>query len=506
VEKSLVVASGSDEGAVRYRLLEPIRQYAREKLEESGETQAAERTHAGYFLALAEEAEPKLFGPRDVEWLERLEEEHDNMRAALSWALEEAQAELGLRLAGALLPFWEAHGHYSEGRRWLEEALIREGRTPGVVRAKALNAVGRIAIAQSDTHRAEVAAQEGIELNTEAEIGSSLAASFRRLLGFAAGWRGDYEQAKELAEESLKLSRQEHDKLGMADALLELAGDLNYLGDCERGKEHYEEGIALCREVGYASGLGRGLLSLGYFLLLEGDYKRGATLNEEAVALFRERGYRGHLEYAVVHLGWAALLRGDHERARTYYEESLTLSKELGEKLTASDSLEGLACVLASEGASEQATRLLGATLALREAIGYQNTLEEDAWREPYVAEARSLLGEASWEEALAQGRAMGLEEAIEYTLPAEKPSATTSSTTTAQPSTSSLPENPAGLTSREVEVLGLVAVGMTNAQTAKELFVSIRTVETHLTSIYHKLGVSSRAAATRFALEHGLA
>ena len=208
---------------------------------------------------------------------------------------------------------------------------------------------------------------------------------------------------------------------------------------------------------------------------------------------------------AVVNLGWAALLRGDHERARSYFEESLTLCKELGEKLTASDSLEGLACVLASEGASEQATRLFGATLALREAIGYQNTLEEDAWREPYVAEARSLLGEASWKEALAQGHAMGLEEAIEYALPAEKPSATTSSTT-AQPSTSSLPENPAGLTSREVEVLGLVAVGMTNAQTAKELFVSPRTVETHLTSIYHKLGVSSRAAATRFALEHGLA
>jgi DNA-binding CsgD family transcriptional regulator len=239
--------------------------------------------------------------------------------------------------------------------------------------------------------------------------------------------------------------------------------------------------------------------------VLEGDYERGATLNEEAAALFRERGYKGNLEYALVNLGQAALLRGDHERARSYYEESLTLSKELGERLSASDGLEGLACVYAAEEASEQAARLFGAALALREAIGYQNTLEEDAWREPYVAEARSQLGEASWEEALAQGHAMGLEEAIEYALPAEKPSATTSSTT-AQPSTSSLPENPAGLTSREVEVLGLVAVGMTNAQTAKELFVSPRTVETHLTSIYHKLGVSSRAAATRFALEHGLA
>jgi predicted ATPase/DNA-binding CsgD family transcriptional regulator len=506
VEKSLVMARGSEQGGVRYRLLEPVRQYAREKLEESGETQAAKRAHAGYFLVLAEESEPELFGPRDVEWLERLEEEHDNMRAALSWALGEAQAELGLRLAAALWPFWEAHGHYSEGRRWIEEALKKEGRTSGAMRAKALNAVGRIAIAQSDTHRAEVAAQEGIELSTEVEIGSSLADSFRRMLGLAADWRGDYEQAKELTEESLMLSRQAQEKVSIADALIELAGILNYLGDRERGKELYEEGIVLCREVGYASGLGKGLLGLGYFLVLEGDYEQGATLNEEAVALFRERGYKANLEYALVNLGGAALLRGDHERARSYYEESLTLCKELGERLTASDCLEGLACIFAAEEASEQAARLFGAALALREAIGYQNTLEEDAWREPYVATARSLAGEDSWEEALAQGRAMSMEEAIEYALSAEEPSATTPSSTTSHSSLSSAPEHPAGLTSREVEVLGLVATGMTNAQVAQRLFLSPRTVHRHLNSIYHKLGVRSRTAATVFALEHGLA
>jgi predicted ATPase/DNA-binding CsgD family transcriptional regulator len=505
VEKSLVMTRGSEQGDVRYRLLEPVRQYAREKLAESAETQAAKRAHAGHFLALAEEAEPELFGSRDVEWLERLEEEHDNMRAALSWALEEGQTELGLRLAGALWPFWEAHGHYREGRRWIEEALKKEGRTSGAVRAKALNAVGRIAFAQSDTHRAEVAAQEGIELSTEVEITSSLAASFRSMLGLAADWRGDYEQAKELTEESLKLSRQAHDKVRIADALLGLAGILYYLGDRERGKELYEEGIALCREVGYASGLGSGLLGLGYFLVLDGDYERGATLNEEAVALYQERGYKGNIEYALVNLGQAALLRGDHERARSYYEESLTLCKELGDRLTASDGLEGLACVYATEGASEQAARLFGAALALRESIGYQNTLEEDAWREPYVATTRSQLGEHSWEEALAQGRAMSMEEAIEYALSAEVPSATSPSSTGSHLSLSSLPEHPAGLTPREVEVLGLVATGMTNVQVAQRLFLSPRTVQRHLNSVFHKLGVSSRTAATRFALEHGL-
>jgi predicted ATPase/class 3 adenylate cyclase len=417
VDKSLLRQEEGVGGEPRFAMLETIHEYAREKLEQSGDAEEIKRAHAQYFLVLAEEAEPELFGPRDVEWLERLEVEHGNMRAALSWALERAEAEPGLRLGGALWPFWEAHGHYSEGRRWLEEALRREGRTPCVVRAKALNAVGHIAIAQSDTHRAEVAAQEGVELSTEVEIGSSLAASFRGMLGHAAGWRGDYERAKELAEESLKLSRQAHDKVRIADALLELAGNLIYLGDRERGKELHEEGIVLCREVGYASGLGRGLLGLGYFLVLEGDYERGATLNEEAAALFRERGYKGNLEYALVNLGQAALLRGDHERARSYYEESLTLCKELGERLTASDSLEGLACVLAYEGTSEEAARFFGAALALREAIGYQNTREEDAWREPYLSMARSRLGEASWEAAWAEGQSLTLEKAVSYAL-----------------------------------------------------------------------------------------
>ena len=137
----------------------------------------------------------------------------------------------------------------------------------------------------------------------------------------------------------------------------------------------------------------------------------------------------------------------------------------------------------------------------------YQQALEERALREPYLTAARAQLDEAAWEAAFAEGQAMTFEEAVEYALYAEEPSVTTlPSTTTDQSSLSSAPKRPARLTPREIEVLGLVAAGMTNAQIAKELFVSIRTVETHITSIYHKLGVTSRAAATRFALEHGLA
>ena len=197
-------------------------------------------------------------------------------------------------------------------------------------------------------------------------------------------------------------------------------------------------------------------------------------------------------------LGWVELLRGAQEQAKTWHEESLRLCQELGNRLIATESLEGLACAAAARGEAERAAKLFGAAQALREAVGYQQPPSERAMQEPYLVAARSRLDEAAWEAALAEGRAMGLEQAIDYALSEEEPSITTLLS-------SSLPEHPAGLTSREVEVLGLVATGMTNAQVAHKLFISPRTVQRHLSSIYRKLGVGSRAAATRFAVEHGL-
>ncbi len=507
VEKSLVVAEGIGQGdRVRHRLLEPIRQYAREKLEESGEAEAAKRAHAGYFLAMAEEAEPELFGPRDVEWLERLEREHDNLRAALSWALGRGEAELALRLAGALWTFWQAHGHQGEGRKWLEEALAEDDRASVAARLKALEAQSWMAIDQRDFGRLEAVAQEGIELVDEAESGKSFAASFRTMLGYTAELRGDYEQAKELLEESLRFSREAVDKVRIADALLFLGDTYSAMNNNERAKKLWEEGIVLCRELGYMYRLPDFSMGLGHVSILEGDYERGAALNEEAAGLCRERGYKSGLQFALDNLGWAALLQGDYEQARISYSESLVMCRELGDKMIASESLEGLACVAVTGGEAEQAARLFGAAEALREAVGYQHFPEEDALREPYFAMARSRLDEAAWEAAWAEGRATTPEQAIDYALSEEEPSITTLPSAHEQPPPSSpLPEHPAGLTSREVEVLGLVATGMTNAQVAQRLFLSPRTVQRHLNSVFHKLGVGSRAAATRFAVEHGL-
>ena len=508
VEKSLVAARGSDQGGMRYRMLEPIRQYSHEKLEEGGEGQEVSRRHATFFLALAEDAEPRLRGPEDRQWLERLEREHDNLRAALSWALESGEVELALRLGGALGIFWHGYGYFGEGRKWLEAALDKDELASAAARLKALEAQFWLTYDQWDLDRAEALAQEGLKLSNEAEVGGSFAAAFRTMLAGPTWVGGDYERANELLEESLALSRKADDKVGIVEALFQLAGTTDGLGDHARAKEILEEGIALCREVGYTYRLPAFLLSLGYHLMREGDYERGAALNEEASALCRERGYKMGLQYALDNLGWAALLRGDHERARTSYEESLTLCKELGDKMIASESLEGLACVTRAEGEVERAARLFGATEALREtlreAVAYQLSPEEEAWREPYLATTRSQLDEAAWQAAWAEGRAMSMEQAIEYALSAEEPSTIISSSTPEQPSAPAR-EHPVGLTSRELEVLGLVATGMTNAQVAGRLFLSPRTIQRHLNSIYHKLGVSSRTAATRFALEHDL-
>jgi DNA-binding CsgD family transcriptional regulator len=190
-------------------------------------------------------------------------------------------------------------------------------------------------------------------------------------------------------------------------------------------------------------------------------------------------------------------MSGDLERAEALHKESLVLSKELGGSLSPFLILEGLACDAEAEGEALRAARLFGAAEALREAMGLTLEPAMRPLEEPYLLGARSQLEENEWTEAWREGRAMSMEATIEYALMEEEPSAITLS--------SAAPAQPAGLTLREIEVLELVAAGMTNAQVAQGLFISPRTVQRHLNSIYRKLGVSSRTAATRFAIEHGL-
>ena len=515
VEKSLVVAEPTEQGGVRYRLLEPVRQYALEKLEQSGEAEDIKRSHAGYFLALAEEAEPWLSGPHGAEWFERLEEELDNIRVALSWARARGEAELSLRLAGALGGFWFWGGHYGEARGWLEAALAQGDRTSTLVRAKALAAVSSMAWAQSDLGRARGAAEEGLRLSKEAGIegdrsayfrGGTYRAVFLNLLAESFVEARDHERTAKLGDESLRLNRQAGDVQGIAWSLNLLAMASDDRGDYQQAEEFYAEGLSLARESDSAYDRLHLLISWGWSSLVQGDLQQATRLTEEVVDLARERGrgFMGMLPRALENLGWVTLLGGEPERAEVQFEETLTLSKELDDRATITTSLEGLACVAGANGEALRAARLFGAAEALMEATGYRFGAQESDMVELYRASARSLLGEAGWDEALAEGQTMSMEAAIGYALSEEEASPATPPTTSEQP-LSSTPDHPVRLTPREIEVLGLVATGMTNRQVAQRLFLSPRTVQRHLYSIYPKLEVSSRAEATRFAVEHGL-
>jgi non-specific serine/threonine protein kinase len=517
VEKSLIIADLTTEyDRVRYRLLDPIRQYALEKLQHSGEIEDVKRAHAEYFLALAEEIEPHLIGPREAESFERLEEELDNFRTALSWASEHGEAELGLRLAGALMTFWFGEGRYGEGRGWIEGALAQEGPTSALARAKALGAASLLASDQGDYARAKGAAEEGLKLSKEARIehsrapffpGGSPATFFLNMMAIVAMEEGDLERARALGEESLAMGRQVDAAQGIIWSLLVLAIAATVRADYGQAERLYAEGMSLARGLASAYWRFLYLQNRGWTALLQGNPERATALIGEAVELARDRrrGFMGLLSRPLDNLGWAALLGGELGRARAQFGENLTLSRERGDKGSLLMSLEGLACAAGAEGKAVRAARLFGAAEALKEAIRYRLVPQERAVLEPYRASVRSRLGEPAWEEAAAEGGAMGLDRTTAYAISEEKPSKPPSSTTS-QPSVSPKPEHPAGLSPREVEVLMLVVEGLTNAQIAKELFLSPRTVDTHLTSIYHKLEVSSRAAATRIALEQRLA
>jgi predicted ATPase/DNA-binding CsgD family transcriptional regulator len=488
VDKSLVLARAEGESGMRYGMLEPVRQYALEKLEESGEAGALRHRHATHFLALAEEAPEAFKNVQPPGWSRRLAEEHDNIRAALSWSLREDEAEIGLRLAGAMQPFWAQRGHYGEGRGWLEAALAMDGETSVSARVKALSGVGWLALWQGDIDRASAAAEQGLRLSRQVDGESSVAVHLLLLFGFSTTRRGDYERAMGLFEESLRLSREAGDGWGIAASLLHLGNVAGEQDDDKRAVELYEEGIALCRESGYSVLLADILTNLGYTLLLRGDHERAAALNEEAAALYRERGYRyGRLEYPIDNLGWAALAGGDHERARALHKESLVLCRELGDKLIAVECLEGLACAAEARDETERSARLFGAAEALRETLGVPQPPAERALREPYLTSAGARRDEAPWQE----GRRMVFEEAVEYALAEE------------QPATSPAPDRrPTALTSRESEVSALVARGLTNRQIATELSISEHTVATHVGRILNKLGLSSRSRLAAWVTE----
>ena len=375
-DKSLVMVE-QDDGRTRYRLLETVRQYVRERLLESGSGAALRQRHRDYYLALAEEADPKLVGKEQAAWLRRLEEEHDNLRSALEWSHAQHESVEGLRLCGALQKFWRRTGYLSEGRECCARALGHAGgeRTP--VRAKALSAAGHIAY-----------------------------------------WLGDDPAARALHEEGLAIWRQLGDKWGMATSLNNLGMVARSQGDNPSARALYEESLAIKRELGDQWGMGASLNNLGNLAADQGDFPGSRPLHEESLAIWRKLGDRGGIATALENLGHVAYEQGDLASARALLVESLTMRRQLGDKLGIVVSLEMLAAVAGSLGAPLRAAHIFGVAERLRVEIGTPLRSKDQSRHDQHVVAARAALSDdATFDHAWQEGVALTVEQAIELAL-----------------------------------------------------------------------------------------
>jgi ATP/maltotriose-dependent transcriptional regulator MalT len=432
----------------------------------------------------------------------------------------------------------------SEGRDFLERALAASGGASPLVRAKALISAARIALSQGDYDRGEAWAGEGLAVCRER--GDKVSAAFSLyLLAWVAGERGNAEAARAWHEESLALSREVGDKENVAYQLDELARLFSKQGDYARARALVEESLAinrelsnkwglasslynladilfasqgdlalvgslleesaaLFREMGVKEGIADSLYLSGQLALRQGDAERARKLAEESLVLYREMGQRQDMAETLVLLARAAAAQADYPAARALYEESLALCDEMGSQIAMASCLEGLAKVILAQGQPVQAVRLLGAAEALREVADAPIQLVERDEYERLVNLTQARLTRLAFTAAWTEGKIMTPKQVLalpESARISEQLPGAAHAATTAKSS----PTYPAGLTAREVEILCQVAQGLTDAQVAEALVISPRTVNWHLTTIYSKLGVSSRSAATRFAIEQKL-
>ena len=420
LDKSLLQEGKSTNDEPRFVMLELLREFGVKQMELSAESEAVGRRHATFFLALAEQAEARLESADQVHWMNRLEQEHDNLRAALEWSKKANNAEeLCLRLAGALGLFWEAHGYISEGRERLSAVLATEtaqARTPA--RAKVLARAAELAYRQSDYPATISFAAASLAICRELGDRPGSAAALIKL-GNAAMESGDYAAAPWFLEEALTIWRDLEDKHGTARALISLGWVTLRSGDYELANVRLGEALALSRELRDTRSMGFELSGLGEVALRRGDYARAARLVEESLELRRQMGHKWGIGVSLGTLGWIAIRAGDLSHAVTQLGESLEVRQEIGDKSGSAWCLERLAEVALAEGQAERGVRVLGAAAALRASIGSVIDPVDQPEYESTLASLRAQLGDERFTAIWDEGRDMTLEKAIELALQA---------------------------------------------------------------------------------------
>jgi predicted ATPase/DNA-binding CsgD family transcriptional regulator len=547
LNKSLLSRDEREENRPRFRMLETIREYALEILRASGELHEAERCHAEYFLALAEQAQQAFQRSDRGVWLERLDREHDNLRAALHWLQQQHEADLGLRLATAVSHLWFYRGYLAEGRAWLEQMLALGEESPASLRSAALAWSGHLARRQGDYAAARHAFEQSLPLARVLEDRHQIAEILSNL-GLVAHSQGDYRAARPLLEESIALGRQGGDPRGLAFALGRLGHVLCALGEYGSAQERYQESLEICRAGGDRQGCAMWLGALGDAARGRGDYAAAQTLLEASLAMHRELGnswgratateYLAEVAYArgdyaaalplldealaywrassdqwnlgvtLARLGAVAREQGDRRRAIVLLRESITVRVVIDDRPGIAHSLLEMAGVLVALGRPEPAARLLAAAEALRTDVGAALPAPDLRDSERFLARLQAELPADSLAAAWTEGVAMPPEEAVAAAVavaPDTGLAMESAGNYAAELSPAPAQRDAYGLSRRELEVLRLVAAGMSTRALAAALVISERTVANHLSHIFTKLGVESRAAAAALARRHGL-
>ena len=376
VDNSLLVQTDQFDDS-RFRMLEVVREYALESLESDSEkAEAMRRSHADYFLALGEEAEPHLQGEQAAKWLNRLEDEHDNLRDTLRWSLDN-DAETAARLAAAIRSFWIFHGHLTEGREWLKAAFERGSLAlPAAVRFKLLNGLGIAARFQGDNEAARKAYEEGLAEGRAANDLRQIAISSRGVGGVAI-YQNDFKTGRKFIEEALAISRHLDDKFAISISL-------NYLGDLAH---------------------------------VEGDNTAARPLFEESLTISRQLGNKQGVNANLIHLGVVAYHEGDFGAARSYFAKVLEAAQELGHKIFMAYSLDGFAALAAEGEDAELGAKLAGAAEQTHEQIGFKIELSDRRFRDAYIAKLKTKMDETAFARFYGLGRKLKLDEAIRLAL-----------------------------------------------------------------------------------------
>lgn len=370
-DQSLLSQRELPNGEPRFRMLTVVREYALEALEASGEAEQMKRRHAHFFVSLAEAAEPKLLAANGPRWLQIIEEEHDNLRAAIEWSLDH-DPETALRIVGALRNFWFVRGYLSEGVRWIKQALEKAPAAGSRLRAKALYSLGN--------------------LNR---------------------FQGEFETAKPNLEESLRLARETGDENYISLSLWALGMLKIERSDLEGAKVLIEESLAIAREMKDRQHISLRLTGLGEIARTQGDYQAARDFYEEALTLAREESSKYYIAIHTSNLAYTACLLGDYQAAVSYTLECLEVSEVLGDKRNMGITLSIFGGLAVIAGETEKAARLWGAAQGIFDAIGFKLVKVDQEFNERYISRCREIIGDEAFEAAFQTGRAMPLKEAM---------------------------------------------------------------------------------------------